>query len=347
LVTTELTDTSIAPARPGSDFTRLSRLVNQRGLLKRRPGSYALKFTLNGVLLVGGWTAFALVGASWWNLVTAAFLAVVFAQLAFIGHDAGHKQIFRSKRANDFVGHLHGALVGMSYGKWVGQHNRHHANPNHEDDDPDLDIPALAFTVDQALEKRGFLRWFAKYQAFLFFPLLLLEGLSLHHSGIRAVLRREVKAHRLESVLIFGHIVAYLAAVFLVLSPLQAVVFIAVHQGLWGVYMGCSFAPNHKGMPTLTAGQKIDHLRKQVLTSRNVKGGLVVDYALGGLNYQIEHHLFPSMPRANLRHAQPLVREFCLRLGLPYHQTTAFGSYAQVLSHLHEVGAPLRAPALS
>ncbi|MTD55335.1 acyl-CoA desaturase [Amycolatopsis sp. RM579] len=340
-------DTSSAPARPGSDFTRLSRLINQRGLLKRRPGDYAVKFALNGLLLTVGGVAFVLIGASWWNLLTAAFFAVVFAQLAFIGHDAGHKQIFRGKRANDFVGHLHGALVGMSYGNWVGQHNRHHANPNHEDDDPDLDIPALAFTTEQAMGKRGMLRWIAKYQAYLFFPLLLLEGFSLHHSGIRAVVRREVKAHKLESVLIFGHIAAYLAAVFLVLSPLQALVFIVVHQGLWGVYMGCSFAPNHKGMPTLTAARKFDHLHKQVLTSRNVRGGRVVDYVLGGLNYQIEHHLFPSMPRSNLRHAQPLVREFCARLGLPYHQTTAVGSYAQVLSHLHAVGAPLRAPAVS
>jgi fatty acid desaturase len=182
----------------------------------------------------------------------------------------------------------------------------------------------------------------AKYQAVLFFPLLLLEGLSLHVSGVQAVLRREVKATRLEAALLAAHIAGYLTAVFWVLSPLQAVVFIAVHQGLWGVYMGCSFAPNHKGMPTLSAGQKLDYLRKQVLTSRNVRGGRFTDFALGGLNYQIEHHLFPSMPRANLRHAQPLVQQFCVRSGISYSQTSALGSYAQVLRHLHAIGAPLR-----
>jgi fatty acid desaturase len=107
--------------------------------------------------------------------------------------------------------------------------------------------------------------------------------------------------------------------------------------------MGCSFAPNHKGMPMISAADKLDFLRKQVLTSRNVNGGWLTDYALGGLNYQIEHHLFPSMPRPNLRRAQGLVREFCERLEIPYSQCGAVSSYAQVLRHLHAAGAPLRA----
>ena len=89
--------------------------------------------------------------------------------------------------------------------------------------------------------------------------------------------------------------------------------FILVQQGLFGFYLGCSFAPNHKGMPILAAADKTDFLRRQVLTSRNVRGGWLTDLALGGLNYQIEHHLFPSMPRAQPAPAQPLVRAFCER----------------------------------
>ncbi|WAL69806.1 acyl-CoA desaturase [Amycolatopsis cynarae] len=323
------------------------RAVKERGLLRRRPGDYAWKLALNATLFVLGWVAFALVGASWWNLLTGAFFALVYAQLAFLGHDAGHKQVFAGRRANDVAGYLLGALVGMSFAWWVSKHNRHHAYPNHEEDDPDLDIAVLAFTEQQAADKRGFSRWMTKYQAFLFFPLLLLEGLSLHNSSAVAVLRGRVKARRLEAVLLAAHFAGYLAAVFLVLTPLQALAFIAVHQGLWGLYMGCSFAPNHKGMPTLKAGEKLDHLRKQVLTSRNVRGGRITDFALGGLNYQIEHHLFPSMPRANLRRAQPLVEDFCRRLGLPYHQSSAFSSYLQVLRHLHAVSAPLRAKSIT
>ncbi len=343
------TQTTLPATRAGSDFAELSRTIKNSGLLDRRRGYYVQKIATNAVLMGAGWTVFALLGSSWWQLLTAVFFAGLFTQLAFIGHDAGHKQIFRGRRANDVVGYLHAGLIGMSYGWWVGKHSRHHANPNHEDEDPDIEIPLLAFSEEQAAGKRGVLRWMTKYQAFLFFPLLAFEGLNLHFCGVQAVLRREVRATRLEAALLAAHILGYFAAVFWVLSPLQAVAFIAVHQGLWGVYMGCSFAPNHKGMPILSAAEKLDFLRKQVLTSRNVRGGRVVDFVLGGLNYQIEHHLFPSMPRANLKFAQPLVREFCLARDIAYRECGALNSYVQVLRHLHAIGSPLRSrvPALS
>lgn len=328
---------------PGSDFADLSRVVQQSGLLRRRYGYYALRCSLTLAAFALAWVAFAYLGNSWWQLATAAFLALMYTQLSFLGHDAGHKQIFRRRRANDALGLLLGGLVGLSYGWWIGKHNRHHANPNHEEDDPDVNIPALAFTTGQGGAKRGLTRWMAKYQAFLFFPLLLLEGLELHRSSIRFAWRGGIRLRRLEKVLLLTHIGAYLTAVFLVLPPLTAVAFIAVHQGLWGVYMGCSFAPNHKGMPTVAEGHPWDYLRKQVLTSRNVRGGRWVDFLLGGLNYQIEHHLFPSMPRPNLRRAQPVVQSFCAERGISYTQCGLVHSYGEVLRHLHAVGAPLRA----
>ena len=86
-----------------------------------------------------------------------------------------------------------------------------------------------------------------------------------------------------------------------------------------------------------------DYLRKQVLTSRNVTGGWLTDTALGGLNYQIEHHLFPAMPTPNLRKAQPIVEAYCKQIGVAYEQTSLIESYRQALHYLHEVGAPLRA----
>jgi fatty acid desaturase len=332
-----------AGTRTGSDYAALSRIVRDAGLMERRPGRYAVQVALTAAALVGTWAAFALLGDTWWQLVTAVVLAVVWTHVSFIGHDAGHKQILRGRKANDAVGLALGGLVGLSYGWWVGKHNRHHANPNHEDDDPDLDISVLAFSEGQGADKRGIARFITKHQAFLFLPLLFLEGWSLHWSGISAVWHDEIKRRWLELALLLVHTATYTAAVFLVLSPLKAVAFIVLHQGLWGVYMGLAFAPNHKGMPTTTGEQEWDFLRKQVLTSRNVDGGPWVDVALGGLNHQIEHHLFPSMPRANLRRSRTVVREFCATHDIPYHQTTLVRSYAEVLGHLHAVGAPLRA----
>ena len=188
-----------SPKGRWSEFTQLSRQIKQAGLLERRHGWYAAKIGLNLALLAAGWVAFAVIGESWWQLVTAAFLAVVFTQLAFLGHDAGHRQIFRSRRANDLVGLLHAnLLVGVSFDWWVAKHNRHHSNPNHEDLDPDISITALAFTPDQASSKHGLIRLVARHQAWLFFPLLLLEAAHLHLASIRAIVGGRGRAGAVE-----------------------------------------------------------------------------------------------------------------------------------------------------
>jgi fatty acid desaturase len=330
----------------GSDYAELSREVRRAGLLNVRPAYYTVKIVLNLLLLTGGWVVFAVLGRSWWQMLTAAFLAVMFTQTAFIGHDAGHRQISASRRVNDLFGKLHGnLLVGLSYGWWKSKHNRHHAYPNQVGRDPDIGGGAIAFTRDHARARRGIGAWLARRQAWLFFPMLLLEGLNLHVASARELLGKGSGSRRFkpaETLLMAVHAGGYLAAVFWVLSPLQAVCFLVVQQGLFGLYLGCSFAPNHKGMPMFAKQDRIDYLRRQVLTSRNIRGGRLTDWILGGLNYQIEHHLFPSMPRPSLRRAQALVRGYCARHGIAYHETGIFHSYAQVLRHLHAVGGPLR-----
>jgi fatty acid desaturase len=326
----------------GSAYAHLSRQVKQAGLLERRSRYYCWKIAITAALLVAGWAAFILIGNSWWQLLVAAFLAFVFTQIGFLGHDAGHRQIFTSRRANYVLGILHGNLaIGLSYGWWVEKHNRHHAHPNQEDKDPDIEIGALAFTARQAAGRGSFARLMYRNQAYLFFPLLLLEAISLHVASIRALASRAARGRSWESVLLAAHLVGYLTVVFLVLSPVKAVVFILVQQALFGLYLGSSFAPNHKGMAMLDADDQSDFLRRQVLTSRNVHGGWLTDFVFGGLNYQIEHHLFPSMPRPNLRHSQAVVRAFCHQHGLPYCQTSLIDSYAQALRHLHTVGRPV------
>jgi fatty acid desaturase len=321
------------------------RRVKAAGLLRRRPGYYWAKIIFTAGLLAGGWTVFVVLGDSWWQLAVAGFLAVVFAQIGFIGHDAGHRQIFRSKRANYLVGLVHGNLaLGLSYGWWVDKHNRHHAHPNTEDKDPDIAIGALAFTAGQAGAKRGWVtRFIARHQRYLFFPLLMLEAVQLHVSSVQAVLHRSLRHRGWEGLMLGLHAAGYLTAVLLVLPPLKAVLFIVVQQAMFGLYLGLAFAPNHKGMPILSADDQRDFLRRQVLTARNVHGSWLVDFALGGLNYQIEHHLFPSMPRPNLRRSQEIVKEFCRQHDLAYCETTLLRSYAQALQHLHDVGRPLRA----
>ena len=155
---------------------------------------------------------------------------------------------------------------------------------------------------------------------------------------MRYLLTRRDPARTREGLLIALHVMAYLAAIFVVLPPGKALTFVAIHQALFGLYLGCSFAPNHKGMPPLSTADNADYLRRQVLTSRNVRGHWLTDFTLGGLNYQIEHHLFPSMPRGNLRRAQRLVKDSCTSHHVPYVETGLISSYAQALRHLDMVG---------
>jgi fatty acid desaturase len=327
----------------GSDFARLARLVTAAGLLDRRPGYYAARIGLIGAVALAAGLAYRSIGDSWAQLWVAAVVAVVTAQLALLAHDVAHRQVFRSARTSGIAGRIVGNLaIGMSYGWWSDKHTRHHTNPNHSDLDPDVSPDLLVWSTDQARNARGVARFVGKWQAFLFFPLLTFEGINLHVASVRSLWKPTMHHRALEAVLLLAHFVGYTAALLLVLSPAKALAFAAVHHAVLGVYLGCTFAPNHKGMPEPTEEHRRDFLRRQVLTSRNVRGGPLTDVALGGLNYQIEHHLFPSMPTANLRRAKPIVEAYCAEIGVSYTETGLVTSYAQALRHLHQVGAPLR-----
>jgi fatty acid desaturase len=326
----------------GSDFAVLSRRITGAGLMRRRPAYYVARLGVVALMYLGGWTAFLAIGSSWWQLITAGFLAVTFAQIALVAHDLAHRQVFRTRRPSEFAGLLAGNLgVGMSYGWWMDKHTRHHANPNHDDLDPDVAPEVLIWARESAVGRRGLKGFITRHQAALFFPLLTLLAVSLKVSSVKALRDGTVRRRGVESALLTLHAVGYLAALLVVLAPLQAIAFLLLHQALFGVYLGLTFAPNHKGMPHPTGDE--DFLRKQVLTSRNVRGNWLTDVALGGLNHQIEHHLFPGMPTPNLRKAQPIVQAYCAEIGVAYEQTGLIASYRQALRHLHEVGEPARA----
>ena len=327
-----------------NQYAELKRLIKQNGLLDRQPAYYSGKtvFTL-GLLAVSMALLFVL-GDTWFQLLNAAYLAFVFVQISLLSHDFGHRQFtFRSPRKNDWLTLIFGNfLLGLSRQWWIDKHNEHHGHPNQMDLDPDVDIPLLAFEEEQALQKRGFARFVVKYQAALIFPLSLLQSLSMLRSSIEFLAAKKAKSTLVEALTICAHYALYFGLLFSVLEPLQALLFIAVHRGLFGTYMVSIFAPNHKAMPLLERDSKVDFLRRQVLTSRNVIAHPITDFWYGGLNYQIEHHLFPRLPRNKLREAQPIIRGFCRDHSIAYHETSVLQSYKEILQHLHEVGAPLR-----
>ena len=120
-------------------YGELLRSVQAAGLLRRRRGWYAARFTAVGVGLAGVAVGVGVVGDSWWQLLLAAALAVVLTQVAFLGHDTCHRQVFASHAVNEWVSRVLSALIGgLSYGWWMSKHTRHHSGPNQEDRDPDI-----------------------------------------------------------------------------------------------------------------------------------------------------------------------------------------------------------------
>lgn len=336
--------------RRNSEFTALSRIVQASGLMRRRRGPYWVRFVVLTGLLAGLVAALVLLGPSWWQLAVAAALAVVLGQVMFLGHDAAHRQVFESGRWNDWASLVLADLyAGMSHGWWQHKHARHHAKPNQLGADPDIATSVVLFhTQDLVRARSGLTGWLTQRQGWLFFPLMLLEGLNLHVSSVRTLLQRgavpTTSRRAVEIVLITLRLGGYLGLVLSVLPVGMALAFLGVQLGLFGLYMGAVFAPNHKGMPLVAPDARVDFLRRQVLMSRNVRGGRLTDLLMGGLNYQIEHHLFPSMPRSNLRRLQPTVRAFCASHDVAYTETTLLQSYALVVRHLNTVGLAARDP---
>jgi fatty acid desaturase len=326
-----------------SGYAELAAEIRGLGLLRPRFRFYVVLLAVVLLALAATIGGMVFLSESWWVLLLAPVLGVVSTQLGFFGHDAIHRQITRRERPSRVLGLLVGNLLnGLSYGWWLDKHNAHHAHPNDLESDPDVYAGAILFDKGQAVGRTGVAGWLTRHQAWLYPPLLMLEALNLHLSSVRAVLRPGLRHRRVEAPLLVVHFAAYVTLLALTLTWQQAIVFVAVHQAVFGVYLGSSFAPGHKGMPVLGPEEAADPLLRQVLTSRNVSGGRALEMVLGGLNYQIEHHLFPSMPRPNLHLAQPVVRRFCADHGVSYLEVSAVSTYAAVLRHLSAVGAELR-----
>ncbi|WP_028281145.1 acyl-CoA desaturase [Arthrobacter sp. H5] len=329
-----------------ASYSILLKQVRKEGLLNRRRRFYVAVFAALTLAIGAAWTGFVLLGDTWFQLLIAAVLGIVFTQVAFLAHEASHRQIFKTRSANDWSGRILAAgVVGISYQWWMNKHTRHHNDPNVVGKDPDIEIDTISFIEEDAAKAKGFHAWITRRQGYLFFPLLTFEGLNLHVKSISTLFRPgAVQGRWIELALLAMRFGAYLGILFWFLPVGMAFAFIGVQMAVFGIYMGASFAPNHKGMPIIPKNSKLDFFQKQVLTSRNIRGGAFVNNAFGGLNFQIEHHLFPDMPRPHLRKAALIVREHCERLKVPYTEVGVAASYGAVVSYLNRVGLAARDP---
>lgn len=341
--------TVISTTRATTSFNEVLGRVKAAGLLQKKPSFYVIRLAVISVLAAGLWTLGGFVGfltnqhGAW---IVAAFgvaglLGILSAQYGFIAHEASHRQIFRNNKANDWLGLvLANLFAGLSYGFWLRKHNKHHQRPNQIGEDPDIAIRVLSFTPESRDSKKGIERWFSNRQGYLFPFLLLFTGFDLLLDSMANLRRndRSLKIRLLEFSLMIVRQTAPYVVMALMFGWLWAIALWFFMMMVFGFFMGAAFAPNHKGMPLVAKDTKLDFFSRQVYTSRNIKGSWLKDNLMGGLNYQVEHHLFPSMARPNLAKAHVIVAKFCEEKGITLVEMNLLASYKAIMQYLSKVG---------
>lgn len=336
-------------APPTSNYTELLSRVKSAGLLAKKPSFYIVRLAVISFFAVALWVAGGFVGASALSeglVITIAFiiaglLGILGAQYGFIAHEASHRQIFHNNKLNDWAGlFLANLFAGLSYGFWMRKHNKHHQKPNQIGQDPDIAIRVLSFTVESRDEKRGLERWVSNRQGYLFPFLLFLTGFDLLLDSFQALRRKDRPAGI--RALEFGLMVVRQVAPYVILGLMfgwfWAIALWLFMMMIFGFFMGAAFAPNHKGMPLVPRDAKIDFFERQVLTSRNIRGSWIKDNLMGGLNYQVEHHLFPSMARPYLKKAHAIVQAYCADKNITLVEMGLLSSYKAIVVYLNKVG---------
>ena len=283
-------------AEAESIYAELRASVRDAGILDR---SYAYYSVLSCAVFAGFIGSFLLVYAAdsalQVCLYSAAF-AFFSVQIAGLIHDAAHRAVFATPRANDIFGQFCAFFLAGCYNNWRINHNRHHAFPNQDAKDPDVEIP-FSFTADRFAKLSGLLGALKKYQRFTYYPFGTLASLTMRFKRYDYFKENFGPAIYWEIALFAAGVLLRYVLPLVVLGVEKGLLFLIVSSLVEGFYMFHVFAPNHKGMVELAADVKWSFLEQQIVTSRNVRGSMLVDAVYLGLNYQIEHHLFPNTPQ--------------------------------------------------
>ena len=317
-------------------YIELRNEVTKSKILKR---SYIYYFFITCLEFLGfGFFLYQLViqRNPWLTFFTSLGIAFFSVRIGGLIHDAGHRAIFRSTKLNDLFGYFCSFIIAFPYSVWRVKHNAHHANVNEEDEDPDLEIP-FSFTERSYKRNNFFVKVVRKYQVWLYYLLGPLVSFTIRLKSFWFYRKNFTPRLSVEILLlVFGLAVWYIVP-FYIFPFWKALLFFVVINFVGGFYMLNIFAPNHKGMPQLKKGLKLSFVEHQIITSRNIYGHWLTDYMYLGLNYQIEHHLFPNCPRNKLHLLTPLIKKFCQKYRLAYTSMSFLDSNRFILSELNAV----------
>lgn len=330
------------------------------GLFKADLLYYTFKVLSNLAILAASVLCCTLSTSFYYHMLGAIFLGLFWQQCGWLAHDFLHHQVFKTRSYGDYMGIFLGNICqGFSVAWWKSKHNTHHAVPNlHEsstsasDGDPDIDtMPILAWSKTMAAlgSNNPTAKFMIKYQAYFYFPVLLVARLSWSHqswvfqfngggnSVKNASLDSKITQYpTLEKLGLIVHYIGLLTIMYQ-MPVLNGIMYFLMAQMSCGLFLALVFGLGHNGMAVYPAQQRPDFWKLQVSTTRNITPNWFVDWFCGGLQYQVDHHLFPMIPRHNLPKAHELVKSFCKEQGVTYHETNMWVGTLEVLSHLSQV----------
>ncbi|NDK09292.1 acyl-CoA desaturase [Candidatus Gracilibacteria bacterium] len=310
----------------------LDKSVFTQGFMKRQYSYYIILAIINmsGLILSVG--IFFITDSILILILGLAFLTFFRVQIGFLGHDLAHDQVFKNRKYNRFFGYLSGTLImGVSHGFWRSTHNAHHDHTNQGDNDPDFPF----------LRDAEFFKSFPggvfilRNIHLLFFPSFMLGYYMYIVQSLQFIFTKITAVKIYELFLLIVNFIAYASLFIVTMGVTQGIIFLLLHFVFIGIYMGISFAPNHLGMEEIQEDETYERYF-QIITSRNLYPGFLVNYIFGGLNYQIEHHLYQTMPRKNYPEVAKIVKQYCTENNIPYRETTFLGSYKEIYASLKE-----------
>jgi len=293
---------------------------------------------------------------------SAVCLGLYWQQFAFTGHDLGHHGVTHNAKLDHTLGFLFGnAMQGISLAWWRHNHNTHHTVTNSIDYDPDIQhVPFLAVSKDffsnlyskyynRTMKFDSVAKWFISAQHFWFYPVMMLARFNLYAQSYIFILsgpgsQSNEKYYELVSLLIFATWSTYLLT--LTASVWHAMLFLFVSHAVAGI-VHVQICINHFPMETFVGvpqeGYKDDgYIKSQLVTTTNIECSPFMDFFHGGLQFQVEHHLFPHLTRSWLRYVQGEVRDICKKHDLPYYTRSFFGANYDVLKKLKAISQEAR-----
>ena len=258
--------------------------------------------------------------------------AVCSTSIAMLGHEGSHRSFSRSPTRNALLVFLTFPLFsGLGALYWRDKHDRrHHAHPNVEGLDPDIKpFPFASSRGDHETCSPGE-RWFQRvFQRWLFWPMATLMSIGMRRSSLLFLVRsrKRDRAWWLELACLVGHYTGWIVIPSFVWGAPAIIGLYLAMWGLVGVFLALIFAPAHMGLPIVAAPNH--EWQHQLATTRDLELPPAISFFFIGLDFQVEHHLFPRIPHHHLPLAARITRAWCQRHGLPHHRApylTALGS---------------------